>query len=40
VDRGRYRPIPKNVTVYDDLYDDYRTLHDYFGREGTMSCTG
>jgi L-ribulokinase len=32
LDRGRYVPIPANVKAYDALYDEYRTLHDYFGR--------
>jgi L-ribulokinase len=32
LDRGRYQPIPENVEAYNDLYDEYRTLHDYFGR--------
>lgn len=32
VDRGVYQPIPANVTAYDALYAEYRTLHDYFGR--------
>ena len=29
-----YRPDPKHRAVYDDLYADYRELHDYFGRAG------
>jgi L-ribulokinase len=32
LDRGRYQPVPENVKAYDALYDEYRTLHDYFGR--------
>jgi L-ribulokinase len=32
LDRGRYVPVPANVVAYDALYDEYRTLHDYFGR--------
>jgi len=32
VERGRYVPVPENVTAYDALYGEYRTLHDYFGR--------
>jgi len=32
VERNRYAPIPANVVAYNDLYDEYRTLHDYFGR--------
>ena len=27
-----YRPIPKNVEVYNKIYDEYNILHDYFGR--------
>jgi len=27
-----YRPIPANKAVYDRLYAEYLTLHDYFGR--------
>ncbi len=27
-----YKPIPENVAVYDKLYAEYATLHDYFGR--------
>ena len=27
-----YRPNPAHRAVYDQLYDEYRTLHDYFGR--------
>lgn len=27
-----YRPIPENVKVYDQLYAEYKKLHDYFGR--------
>ena len=34
VDRGRYAPIARNVDAYQALYEDYRTLHDYFGRGG------
>ena len=30
--RAVYQPIPANVAAYDALYDEYRTLHDYFGR--------
>ncbi len=32
VDRAVYRPIPANVAAYDELYAEYVTLHDYFGR--------
>ena len=27
-----YTPIPENAAVYDKLYAEYKTLHDYFGR--------
>jgi L-ribulokinase len=27
-----YQPVPDNVAAYDDLFEEYRTLHDYFGR--------
>ena len=27
-----YTPIPEHVAVYDKLYQEYKTLHDYFGR--------
>ena len=27
-----YKPIPKNVAAYDELFREYRDLHDYFGR--------
>lgn len=27
-----YKPIPENVAVYDKLYQEYKILHDYFGR--------
>lgn len=29
-----YRPSPEDVAAYDSLYEEYRTLHDYFGRGG------
>ena len=28
----RYEPIPENKVVYDRLFAEYKTLHDYFGR--------
>jgi len=28
----RYVPDPQRAAVYDELYAEYRTLHDYFGR--------
>ncbi|MDP9890886.1 FGGY-family carbohydrate kinase, partial [Pseudarthrobacter enclensis] len=27
-----YTPIPDNVAAYDGLFQEYKTLHDYFGR--------
>ncbi|MEA5364995.1 ribulokinase [Amycolatopsis sp., V23-08] len=27
-----YEPVPAHVTAYDELYAEYTTLHDYFGR--------
>ena len=27
-----YTPIPENVELYNKLFAEYRTLHDYFGR--------
>ncbi|AGC68603.1 ribulokinase AraB [Thermoclostridium stercorarium subsp. stercorarium DSM 8532] len=27
-----YKPIPENVAVYEKLYQEYKILHDYFGR--------
>jgi L-ribulokinase len=32
VDRAVYRPVPAHVAAYDELYAEYTTLHDYFGR--------
>ncbi|MGN0382924.1 MAG: ribulokinase [Eubacterium sp.] len=29
-----YTPNPENVKVYNKLYNEYKTLHDYFGRGG------
>ncbi|MEE4115894.1 MAG: ribulokinase [Marinilabiliaceae bacterium] len=29
-----YTPIGSNSDVYDSIYSEYRTLHDYFGRGG------
>ncbi|MGK3209164.1 ribulokinase [Amycolatopsis sp. MEPSY49] len=34
VDRAVYRPVPAHVAAYDELYAEYTTLHDYFGRGG------
>jgi L-ribulokinase len=30
--RGAYLPAPASAAVYDELYREYVTLHDYFGR--------
>ncbi len=30
-----YRPIPENVKAYEALYQEYKALHDYFGRGGS-----
>ena len=27
-----FRPIPENARIYDRLFDEYRTLYNYFGR--------
>lgn len=27
-----FKPIPENVAIYQELYREYSTLHDYFGR--------
>jgi L-ribulokinase len=27
-----YQPIPENAAIYNQLFTEYRTLHDYFGR--------
>jgi L-ribulokinase len=27
-----YKPIPEHTEIYDQLYDEYVRLHDYFGR--------
>jgi L-ribulokinase len=32
--RAVYRPDPDRAAVYDELYAEYVTLHDYFGRSG------
>jgi L-ribulokinase len=32
VNSGVYQPDPENAAVYDQLYAEYATLHDYFGR--------
>jgi L-ribulokinase len=32
LNRAVYRPIPTNAAAYNELYAEYLTLHDYFGR--------
>ncbi|MFS4507613.1 ribulokinase [Clavibacter sp. Sh2141] len=32
VERGRYQPDENRALAYDRLYEEYSTLHDYFGR--------
>jgi L-ribulokinase len=27
-----YTPIPENVAAYEELFQEYKALHDYFGR--------
>ena len=27
-----YKPIPKNQKIYAQLFKEYESLHDYFGR--------
>ncbi|ORB32176.1 ribulokinase [Mycolicibacterium parafortuitum] len=34
--RNAYRPIPEHVEVYDQLYREYVTAHDWFGRTEDM----
>jgi L-ribulokinase len=35
VNRGVFQPVKANVTAYDELYAEYRGLHDHFGRGGS-----
>lgn len=32
--KGSYAPIPENVELYEKLYQEYKLLHDHFGRGG------
>ncbi len=32
IEEKRYEPIPENVSIYNRLFDEFRKLHDYFGR--------
>jgi L-ribulokinase len=34
--RNAYTPIPENVELYDQLYREYVTLYDWFGRGNDM----
>lgn len=34
VEERTYRPNPEHTAVYDRLYQEFKTLHDYFGRGG------
>jgi L-ribulokinase len=31
-EKNVYAPVQENVTAYEELFAEYRTLHDYFGR--------
>jgi len=31
-----FRPIPEHVSIYQELYRIYKTLHDAFGISGTV----
>jgi L-ribulokinase len=35
VTRAAYTPDPAAADAYDQLYAEYRALHDHFGRGGT-----
>ena len=35
VQRGVYQPDPARADAYDELFAEYRELHDYFGRGGS-----
>ncbi len=35
-----YKPVEKNSAVYDRLYEEYRTLYDWFGRNGISERLG
>ncbi len=32
--KGSFAPIPENVVLYEKLYQEYKLLHDHFGRGG------
>ena len=31
-----YKPIPENTEIYNIIYNEYKTLHDYFGKENPV----
>lgn len=31
-----YKPIPENVTLYDQLYAEYKELYTYFGKQNDV----
>ena len=31
-----YRPDPENMAIYEKLFAEYKTLHDYFGKENAV----
>jgi len=33
IEKKNYFPIPENVKAYNQLFTEYKKLHDYFGRE-------
>jgi|GEM_PF-1780554 L-ribulokinase len=32
IEKKNYFPIPENVKAYNQLFTEYKKLHDYFGR--------
>ena len=32
VEERTYKPIPENVEAYKKLYEEFKILHDYFGK--------
>ncbi len=34
IEKEIYQPIPEHVSVYNELYAEYKTLHEYFGKGG------
>lgn len=35
-----FTPIPENVQLYDELYQYYLDVHDYFGKENSSVMHG